>query len=389
MKAELLMIGTELLLGQIQDTNATYMGQLLADHGIDLYQKTTVGDNPERIKAALNDALDRSDVVFCSGGLGPTADDITRECVAEVAGVEMEFHPEILETIKGMFAKYASPMTENNKRQAMVPIGATVLDNPFGTAPGLMVECDRGIIFCMPGVPRELKPMLNDTILPYLIKRFDLDSTIHYRVLHICGIGESRIDQVIKELISDSTNPTVGILASPASVRIRIAAKANSREEAEALIAPVEAEVREHFPDLIMGIDDDTLEGVVDRLLCDRGWSIGIAETASGGKVASRMSAIHAESYRFGCVYPLGTLDLDDIEGLSVELARRCMLNCTSDSSLAIVADPAAGICLATFIHPEGVETWSIGRSGQTNVMQERIAILALEFLRRFLMKTT
>ena len=379
MKAELLMIGTELLLGQIQDTNSTYMGQTLADQGIDLYQKTTVGDNPERIIEALNNALNRSDVVLCSGGLGPTADDITRECVAKVAGVELEYHPEITENIRSMFASYASTMTENNKRQAMVPVGGTIIDNPFGTAPGLRVECDRGIIFCMPGVPRELKPMLTDHILPFLRERYALNSTIHYRVLHICGLGESKIDQVIKDLISD------GILASPAAVRIRIAAKANTREEAEALIAPTETEIRNHFPGLIMGTDDDTIESVVDTLLNEKGWTCDIIETASAGKIAARMCAIQAKSYRSGRVYPLQTLDLGDIEALTLELASRTMVESSSDCALAVVADPTAGGSIATFIYPNGQETWNLGRSGQTNVMQDRIAILALEYLRRFL----
>lgn len=387
MKAELLMIGTELLLGQNQDTNATYMGQVLADHGINLYQKATVGDNPERIQQALNDALDRSDVVLCSGGLGPTADDITRECVAAAAGVEMEFHQDILDTIRGMFAQYNLTMTENNKRQAMVPVGAVVLDNPFGSAPGLMLECDRGIIFCMPGVPRELKPMLTNDIIPRLRERFDLKSIIHYRVVHLCGVGESQVDEVIKDLVNHSSNPTIGMLGTPAAVRVRIAAKASSIDEANGLIDPVEAQIRDYFPGLVMGTDEDTVEGAVDQLLCDRGWTLEIIETTSGGVIASKLAAIEAPSFQQGTVYPLHTLDLSDPEALSSGLAHQHQKTSSQTCVLAVVADPAKGTSIATFLHPDGEETWKLGYSRQSSVMQRRLSVLALEYLRRFLIR--
>lgn len=385
MKAEILMIGTELLLGQINDTNATYMGQTLADHGINLYQKTTVGDNRERIIGALNNALDRSDVVLCSGGLGPTEDDITRECVAEVVGEPLEYHEEIFELIEAMFARYRIPLTENNKKQAMVPRDGTIIENPNGTAPGLMAECDRGIIFCLPGPPRELKPMLTEKVLPYLRDRFEIDSLIRYRVVHICGVGESSIDQIIGDLITDSQNPTVGVLASPAAVRIRIAAKAGSAAEADALIDPVEEDLRARFPNLIMGTDDDTVQSVVDDLLCERGWTIGVVETASGGCIAQRMTSVSAKSYIGGRVYPLESLDLASPEQLSLDLAKECMLDLSPDTSLSVVSDPAAGIVMATYIHPNGQEAWTLGRSGRTTEMQDRVAIMALEYVRRFL----
>lgn len=385
MKAEILMIGTELLLGQINDTNATHMGQTLADHGINLYQKTTVGDNRDRIIGALNNALDRSDVVLCSGGLGPTEDDITRECVAEVVGAPLEYHEQIFEGIEAMFAHYRIPLTENNKKQAMVPKDGTIIENPNGTAPGLMVECDRGLIFCLPGPPRELKPMLNDKVLPYLRERFEIDSLIRYRVVHICGIGESRIDQIIGDLITDSQNPTVGVLASPAAVRIRIAAKAASPEEADRLIDPIEKDLRERFPNLIMGTNDDTIQGVVDELLCERGWTMAVAEASSGGCIAQRMTSISAKSYLGGSVYPLESLDLESPERLALDLASQCMLNLSPDTSLSVVSDPAAGIVTAAYIHPNGQEVWTLGRAGRNTEMQDRVAILALEHVRRFL----
>lgn len=388
MKAEILMIGTELLLGQINDTNATYLGQTLADNGIDLYQKTTVGDNRARIVEALNRALDRSDVILCSGGLGPTEDDLTRECVAEVVGEPLEYHEEIFDLITSMFARYNIPLTENNKKQAMVPRNGTVIDNPNGTAPGLMVECDRGMIFCMPGVPRELKPMLENSIIPLLRDRFNLDSLIHYRVLHICGIGESRIDQIISDLMTDLQNPTVGVLASPAKVRIRIAAKANSKAEADKLIDPVDAEIRNRFPNLVMGVNDDTIEGVVNELLLERDWKLAVVETASGGGIGQLFTAIGAQSYLGGRIYPLEALDLGNIAQLSIDLADHCMLELSPDCTLSVVSDPAAGETLATLFHPHGKEEWILGRTGRSIEMQDRIAVLALEHLRRFLIET-
>ena len=388
MQAEILMIGTELLLGQINDTNATYMGQTLADNGINLFQKTTVGDNRERIVDALNLALDRSDVVLCSGGLGPTEDDLTRECVAQVVDAPLEYHEEIFDLITAMFARYNIQLTENNKKQALVPKGGTVIDNPNGTAPGLMVECDRGMIFCMPGVPRELKPMLEDSIIPTLRDRFELDSLIHYRVLHICGIGESRIDDIIGDLMTDLENPKVGVLASPAKVRVRISAKANSKSEANALIDPVDAEIRSRFPNLIMGTDDDTVEGVVNELLLDRGWTLAVVETTSGGSIGQLMTAFGAQSYVGGRIYPLESLDLTDRAKLSMDLAEKCMVELASECTLSVVSDIVAGMTIATLFHPHGREEWTVGRSGRSKEMQDRIAILTLEHVRRFLVET-
>ena len=388
MQAEILMIGTELLLGQINDTNATYMGQTLADNGINLFQKTTVGDNRERIVDALNLALDRSDVVLCSGGLGPTEDDLTRECVAQVVDAPLEYHEEIFDLITAMFARYNIQLTENNKKQALVPKGGTVIDNPNGTAPGLMVECDRGMIFCMPGVPRELKPMLEDSIIPTLRDRFELDSLIHYRVLHICGIGESRIDDIIGDLMTDLENPKVGVLASPAKVRVRISAKANSKSEANALIDPVDAEIRSRFPNLIMGTDDDTVEGVVNELLLDRGWTLAVVETTSGGSIGQLMTAFGAQSYVGGRIYPLESLDLTDPAKLSMDLAEKCMVELAPECTLSVVSDIVAGMTIATLFHPHGREEWTVGRSGRSKEMQDRIAILTLEHVRRFLVET-
>lgn len=384
-QAEILMIGTELLLGQIEDTNATHISQVLADNGINLYQKTTVGDNHDRICDALREALSRSDVVLCSGGLGPTEDDITRECVAEVMDRPLEYHEEIFELIESMFARYNLRLTENNKKQAMVPRDATMIENPNGTAPGLLVDDARGIIICMPGVPRELKAMLSDSVIPYLRDKFDLSDTIHYRVLKICGIGESHVDNTIGDLITDSKNPTVGVLANPLSVRIRIAAKAGDVAAADALIDPVDAEIRRRFPKLIMGVDEDTVEGVVNELLAERAWTLAVVETISGGMIGQRMTAVSASQFKGARVLPIETLDLRNTPRMARELAQQAQDEFSASCALAVLSDPEAGATTAVFIHPDGQEEWTFGRPGRSELMQARIATLSLEYIRRFL----
>ncbi len=255
MHAELLMIGTELLLGQIPDTNAGYMARVLAASGINLYWKTTVGDNADRIQEALRLGLTRSDVLLCSGGLGPTADDITRECVAETLGVPLEFHEDLYQVIVERFRHRNRPLTDNNRRQALLPRGARPIANPNGTAPGIIAEYGQKVIACMPGVPHELQSMFEETVIPYLKSRFNIQETIHYRVLLARDVGESRVDQAIADMIYSHTNPTIGLLASKGVVRIRIAAKAPSVELAKTLIAPVEKEVRKRLSGLTETIE--------------------------------------------------------------------------------------------------------------------------------------
>jgi nicotinamide-nucleotide amidase len=388
MQAEIVMIGTELLLGQIDDTNATYLGQVLADNGINLFQKTTVGDNRERIIGALNDALDRSDVILCSGGLGPTEDDITRECVAEVTGCPLEYEPEIFQHIEMMFARYKIKLTENNKKQAMVPKGGLIIHNPHGTAPGLLAECDRGIIFCMPGPPRELKPMLHEKVVPYIQDRYSIKDIIHYRVLHVAGDSESRIDDLIGDLMTDNENPKVGVLASPALVRIRISAKARSEAEANRIIDPVDEEIRKRLPGKVLGTNDDTIESVVNDLLAEKGWNIGVAETLSGGSISRRLSAIEASQFAGSRVYPLSQLDLSDPAKTALKLTDQFMLEYTPECVLAVVSDPESGVTSAAFKHPSGMEAWEFGRAGRGIEMQERITTVALEHVRRFLVSS-
>lgn len=387
MQAEILMIGTELLLGQIQDTNATYLAQVLKENGINLFQKTTVGDNKARIMAALDGALSRSGVVLCSGGLGPTEDDITRECIAELLGRPLEFREDLYNSVLARFSGLRMKITENNKKQATLPAGAIAIENPHGTAPGVLIEDPRGIIFCMPGVPFELKPMMEEHVVPYLRQKFGLPGVLHYRVLKVCGMGESRIDDAIGDIINAHTNPSIGLLASPDVVRIRIAARAENVDAANAMIAPVAAAIEERLAGKIFGHDDDTLEGVVDQLLQKKGWRLAISETSTGGKLCQRLVAAGSKAFAGGQVYPAGALP----EGLSaaeqaLDLSNRCMLGFPTECGLGLAFAPGENRTVAVFQTPESTFEWEIGAFGTGERSQLRTSVTALEMVRRSLL---
>lgn len=286
MNAELISIGSELLLGQIVDTNASWMAQRLAENGVNLFYKTTVGDNFDRMTAILDSALERADVVITGGGIGPTQDDLTREAVAKVTGRTVVVHEPSLNELRERFQKRGFILTKNNERQAMIPDGAIVVKNPNGTAPAFMVEDPRGVIISLPGVPFEMKWLFDNEVLPYLRQKFGLSQTIHYRVLKVADIGESAVDDRIGKLIAGSENPTVGVLAHPGQVDVRIAARSDSKETASSLIDPVESEVRDLLGDHIFATDDETMASITGELLKKGNKSIATCEDLSGGAVA-------------------------------------------------------------------------------------------------------
>ena len=238
MNAEIVAIGSELLLGQIVDTNSAWMAQRLADVGVNLYYKTIVGDNPARMAEVIDRALERSDVVITNGGIGPTEDDLTREMVAEVTGRELVLDEGLLNQIRERFHRRSLIITANNEKQARIPAGAIPVENPNGTAPAFIVEDPRGVVISLPGVPFEMKWLFEHEVVPYLRKKFDLSEVITYRVLKVAELGESTVDDRIGHLIANSSNPTVGVLAHPGQVDVRITAKAASPEVARTLIAP-------------------------------------------------------------------------------------------------------------------------------------------------------
>jgi nicotinamide-nucleotide amidase len=289
--AEIITIGTELLLGEIVDTNSQYLAKALREAGIDLYRITTVGDNVQRIAQSIKEALDRGEIVITTGGLGPTVDDPTRDAVALAAGVESTYHSELWDQIQARFNKLGRIPTENNRRQAYIPGGALAIENEVGTAPVFIVQLPHGLIISLPGVPSEMKHVLHHKIIPYLHQHYQLHSVIKTRLLHTAGVGESQIDDSIGDL-EQLNNPTVGLAAHSGQVDVRITVKAGSDAEADAIISPLEATLRERLGDSIYGVDQDTLERVALQAVAARGWSLVAVESGLGGNLVKRLVAV-------------------------------------------------------------------------------------------------
>ncbi|MFQ5857853.1 MAG: competence/damage-inducible protein A, partial [Anaerolineae bacterium] len=290
MRAEIISIGTELLLGQIIDSNAAYLAQKLAEAGLNVYRKTTVGDNELRIAEAVRGALQRSDVVITSGGLGPTVDDKTREAVAIATNRKLVLDQGLLEYIEEFFRKRGRELGENNRRQAYLPRSAISIHNPVGTAPGFIVKHQASYVLSLPGVPRELRYLTEHSVLPFLQQELGFQAVIRSRILRTAGVGESDIDRRIGDL-EESVNPTVGLAAHTGSVDIRISARAADQEEAQRMLDEMEARVRERLGDMIYGLGEATIEEVVAQTLADRGLSVAVLETNTGGLLTSRLTA--------------------------------------------------------------------------------------------------
>jgi len=297
MIVEILAVGTELLLGQIVNSNATRIGERLADAGLDHFQQTVVGDNETRIATAIDAACSRSDALIITGGLGPTKDDLTREAIVRAAGVEMIFDADQAERLRERWTSSGRVMPESNLQQAERPSGSELIENPKGTAPGIRLRIADTWVFALPGVPAEMIPMLENSVIPFL--RGDDDGAVVSRLLRTWGESESAIGERLGDLYDASTNPTIAFLASGGEIKIRITAKADTRDEAFVLIAPIEATVRERLGKRIFGVDDDTVEVVVLRMLEERGWSLGTAESATGGLVAGRITSVPGASRVF------------------------------------------------------------------------------------------
>jgi competence/damage-inducible protein CinA-like protein len=357
MHAELITSGSELLLGQLVDTNSAFIARALRNIGLNLFYKTTVGDNQDRMVQVLRTAMARADVVITTGGLGPTVDDVTRPAVALATGRELEFRPELLEQIAARFRNMRVPMGENNRRQAFVPRGAIAVENPVGTAPAFVVEHEHSIVISVPGVPSEMEYLMTRAIVPYLQKKLDLHEIIFTRTLRAVGLGESRIDAAIADL-QTGMNPTVGLSAHPGQTDIRIAAKATSEQEARALIAPVEAQIRQRLDSNIYGADDETLEGTVACLLGEKQQKLASVESGTGGQLAGRLAGAPASRGVF-----VGGRVLTEL-GCSAEEAARALhqemlgqgVTMAVAASADIIGDHQLTISTA-LATPEGVRT--------------------------------
>ncbi len=299
MIVEVLAVGTELLLGQIVNTNAATIGARLAEAGLDHYHQGVVGDNLERVVAAVRLAAGRADAVIVTGGIGPTQDDLTREALCAAAGVEMAFSDEQAGLLRRRWAERGREMPESNLRQAQYPVGATLLANAKGTAPGIRMRIGDAWVFALPGVPAEMVPMLDDDILPFLRVEAAVDAVVVSRLIRTWGGSESRIAEILSDLYESSVNPTVAFLASSGEIKVRLTAKATTREEALDLIGPVEAEVRKRLGSQVFGADDETVERIVLGELERRGWTLATAESATAGMVAARITSVAGASRVF------------------------------------------------------------------------------------------
>ena len=297
--AEIITIGTELLLGHLVDTNTATIAQSLAAVGVNVHRETSVGDNEQRIADAVHDALTRADIAICAGGLGPTVDDLTREAIARAMRLPLVLDEPSLSAIEGRFKAHGWSMAPNNKRQAMMPKGAIVFDNPHGSAPGFAVESDGRVAIALPGPPHELQPMLHDYAIPWLVKRFDLRSVIVTRVLRTLGVGESDLDARIADLFRESKNPSIAVLARPGFVDVKITAKAQDAHEAAPMIANLETQLRARLGDAIYATDGGTLEQSLGDALVARGWSIAAAESCTAGLVAAGIASVAGASRYF------------------------------------------------------------------------------------------
>lgn len=286
---EIVTIGTEILLGHLIDTNSAHVARVLADSGVDVYQKHSVGDNAARLEAMLRGGLDRADGVVTTGGLGPTVDDLTKDAVAAAVGTTLEAHEPSVRVLEARLASFGRALatSPNNRRQAVLPKGSVVFENAHGTAPGFVALRDDGkFVACLPGPPAEMAPMLAAALVPWLVARYDLHDAIYTRTLHTVGIPESELDARIETMFRTLENPKIAVLAHGGKVDVKMMAKARDRAAADAALEPVERELRARIGKGIYGVDDETLEGRLVARLAARGATLGTAESITGGAIA-------------------------------------------------------------------------------------------------------
>lgn len=409
MRCAVVAVGTELLLGQIVDTNSSWIGERLAAHGIDSLVQYKVGDNQARVVSIVTRALEEADAVIMCGGLGPTHDDLTRDAIAEVMGVELRHDEVVADTIRSMFASRGRRMPDNNLRQALVPVGASVIEQTRGTAPGLICPVGDKVIYAVPGVPHEMYDMMDRAILPDLRRRSGDTAVIVSRVIRTWGESESglneRLDQVIDEL-EDVGNPTLAFLASGwEGLKVRLTAKGATHDEARALLATWESKVLQYVGDFVFGYDDDNMESVVIRRMSELGLSLAVAESVTGGLVSGRLTAVpgasrvlqgslvsYASSVKHDVLaVPEGPVVSESSAKAMAEGVRR-LLGADVGLSLTGVAGPDGqdGQPVGTLwvgLARDGAETTAahFRLPGQRDPMRQMAVISALDLLRRSL----
>jgi nicotinamide-nucleotide amidase len=413
MRCSVVAVGTELLLGQIVDTNSSWIGEQLAANGIDSLLQVKVGDNHQRIVDVVRSALVEADAVIMCGGLGPTHDDLTREAIAEVMGVDLVMHDDIAQVIRNIFESRGRRMADNNLQQAMVPVGATVIHQTRGTAPGLLCPVGDKVIYAVPGVPHEMQDMMERAILPDLRARSGDTSVIASRVIRTWGESESGLNERLNPIIAqleEIGNPTLAFLASGwEGIKVRLTAKGADSKQAHAVLDEWQAKVLEIVGDVVFGFDADNMETVVLNLLREQGLTLGLAESVTGGLVSGRLTAIpgasdvlrgsvvsYASEVKFDLLdVPRGPVVSEAAAIAMAEGARR-VLGADVALSLTGVAGPAeqdgqpvGTLCIAVAMNGRSTVSTTLRMPGQRDQMRQMSVISSLDFLRKQLFDGT
>jgi len=323
MQAELIFTGSELLLGHIVNTHAQYLGERLAAAGIEVTLNTTVGDDGTRMRQVLGQAVQRCDLIIITGGLGPTTDDITAETVAGILGLPLVADPDSLVKIRELFHKRGQKMAQSNLKQAYFPAGSQILSNKVGTAPGALIERDKKTIIMLPGPPRELSVMFEESVWPFLLAKADPGSAVKYKIFKLTGISESAVQDLLEDL-GGQGNPGIAYIAKPGEIQVRLSARSGKERQAEELLAELSRRVQPRIDKYIFACDDEMLEEMVGKLLLARGLSIGTAESCTGGLVAARLTEVPGSSAYFkGGVVSYSNEMKSDILGVSMSVLER------------------------------------------------------------------
>ncbi|MFO7784982.1 MAG: CinA family nicotinamide mononucleotide deamidase-related protein [Thermodesulfobacteriota bacterium] len=400
---EILTVGTELLLGRVLDTNSSDLARALGLIGIRVRFRTAVGDRMRDMEEAVLHALTRCDLVILTGGLGPTEDDLTREAVARVSGVDLEFRQELMDRIEAVFQKIGYRMPENNRKQAYIPAGSLAVPNPVGTAPGFIAEIDGKPVVCLPGVPHELKYLMETRISPWLKKRFSLDqSRVYTRVLRVVGMGESKVDRLVGDLMKEGRNPEVALLASEGEIQVQITAQGSRPSELKESVEILEREIRSRLGRKIYGADDETLEGVVGGLLKDQGVSLALVDTFTSGRLAARLHDLEGSPVLSSIVLPnreavavwLGCEPPLELEDTARLLARNARQRAGAEVGLAVAGFPGPEkeqggmIGVVAIEGAVGTRTFSWQAGGPLAMMRRRGAAIGLNTLRISLLES-
>ncbi len=404
MRCDVLAIGTELLLGQIVDTNSSWIGEHLAMAGIDTMEHRKVGDNLPRMIAALSEMLEKADSVIVCGGLGPTQDDVTREAIAAVMGVELERREELVEQISAMFGSRMRDMPLNNLRQAEIPVGADAIPNPIGTAPGVRAPIGDRVIYAVPGVPYEMHRMVNEQVLPDLLARSGEQSAIVSRSLKTWGQSESGLSEMIAHRVDAQTNPTIAFLARGIEgLVVRVTAKAPTEAEARTLIETEEVELRAILGPLVFGVDDETIEHAALAALATHGLTLGVAESLTAGLIGSRIGAVPGASATFrGSIVSYATDIKRSLLGVTAEhvVSEECAREMAVGAQRVLGADvgisatgvagpeeqdgqPVGTVCFAIALPDRDPESFSTRLPGDRERVRQFAAISLLNGLRQ------